>query len=127
MKDVAFPIYYNWYERIKEYLPLEERFEVFDALKEYYENGTDPIRAVRESLRFPVSLMYDQIVFSREKSEKASQAGKIGASVTNGKKKKKKEQTEREDTYSHDGGDPFEEREGDVYDENGILTNRIIL
>ncbi|MBQ1503071.1 MAG: hypothetical protein IIZ35_03630 [Clostridia bacterium] len=97
MKDVAFPIYYNWYERIKEYLPLEERFEVFDALKEYYENGTDPIRAVRESLRFPVSLMYDQIVFSREKSEKASQAGKIGASVTNGKKKKKKEETEREE------------------------------
>ena len=79
MKNVAFPVYYNWYDWLRENLPPEERCEVTDALRDYYETGADPVPAVRESLRLVVSLMREQIDYVRQRSKQASEAGKISA------------------------------------------------
>ena len=85
MKNVAFPVYYNWYDWLRQNLPPEERCEVTDALRDYYETGAAPEEAVRESLRLVVSLMHNEIDAAREKSRQASEYGKMGAKKKNGK------------------------------------------
>ena len=47
MKNVAFPVYYNWYDWLRKNLPPEERCEVTDALRDYYETGASPEEALR--------------------------------------------------------------------------------
>ena len=91
MKNVAFPVYYNWYDWLRENLPPEERCEVTDALRDYYETGASPEEAVRDSLRLVVSLMHNEIDAAREKSRQASEYGKMGAKAANEKRNGVKE------------------------------------
>ena len=86
MKDVAFPVYFNWYDLLKETLTPRQRCEVIDALRDFYETGADPTEPFHGPLRLAVGLMRDQIIVMRGRSEKASESGKLGAAKTNGKK-----------------------------------------
>ena len=67
MDEDLFRICFSWYKLIKKYLKPSEQDEAFDALREYLENGVDPVYRVRRSLRFPMALIIDQIVALREK------------------------------------------------------------
>ena len=66
MDEEMFRICFNWYKLIKKYLRPSEQDEAFDALREYLENGVDPVYKVRRSLRFPVAQIVEQIVALRE-------------------------------------------------------------
>ena len=68
MDEDLFRICFSWYKLIKKYLKPSEQDEAFDALREYLENGVDPVYRVRKSLRFPMALIIDQIVALREGS-----------------------------------------------------------
>ena len=103
MKEVAFPVYFNWHDRLKEFLAPDERCEIIDALRDYYEKGTDPVAAVRESLRLSVALMFDQIVFSQEKAQKAVESGRRGGKSSASKFAAKNEEDEESEGPSEGG------------------------
>jgi len=61
-----FRICFNWYKLIKKYMKPSEQDEAFEALREYLEDGVDPVYRVRRSLRFPVAMIVEQIAALRE-------------------------------------------------------------
>lgn len=67
MNEDLFRICFSWYKLIKKYLSPREQDEALDALREYIENGVDPVYKVRRTLRFPMALIIDQIAALREK------------------------------------------------------------
>ncbi len=90
MKETAFPIFFNWYDRLKEFLTAEERCEVTDALRGYYESGADPVSAVKGPLRLAVALMVDQIEIARSKQQKAIEDGRRGGEKSGQMRKRPK-------------------------------------
>ncbi len=132
MKNVAFPVYYNWYDWLRENLPPEERCEVTDALRDYYETGDAPEEAVRDSLRLVVSLMRNLIDSAGEKSKQASEYGKIGAKRA--KEKQKNEEgasgypegtTGDPEDSPEDPEDSTEDPEDSTEDPSGLKENKI--
>ena len=66
MDEDLFRICFNWYKLIKKYMKPSEQDEAFEALREYLEDGVDPVYRVRRSLRFPVAMIVEQIAALRE-------------------------------------------------------------
>ena len=81
MDEDLFRICFSWYKLIKKYLKPSEQDEAFDALREYLENGVDPVYRVRKSLRFPMALIIDQIVALREKYKNTPPEGEVYLTV----------------------------------------------
>ncbi len=66
MDEDLFRICFNWYKLIKKYMKPSEQDEAFEALREYLEDGVDPVYRVRRSLRFSVAMIVEQIAALRE-------------------------------------------------------------